>query len=79
MGRINTRGSQSSILRPVLLNIYLNDLFYFSESKEVCNFADDTTFYAGDKDLNSLIKRLEHDIQPYKTKSRKVLSFSFWT
>ena len=28
---------------------------------QVCNFADDTTFYVCDKDLNVLIKRLEHD------------------
>ena len=27
----------------------------------MCNFADDTTFYACDKDLCSLINRLEHD------------------
>ena len=70
---------QGSILGPVLFNIYLSDLFYLSECTEVCNFADDTTFYACDKDLSSLIYRLEHDIQPYETKSRKVLYFSFWT
>ena len=28
---------------------------------QVCNFADDTTFYVCDKGLNTLIKRLEHD------------------
>ena len=28
---------------------------------QVCNFADDTTFYVSDKDLNTLIIRLEHD------------------
>ena len=27
----------------------------------VCNFADDTTFYVCDKDLNTLINRLEHE------------------
>ena len=45
----------------LLFNIYLNDLFYLAESTNVCNFADDTTFYACDKDLNSVINRLEHD------------------
>ena len=40
---------------------YLNDLFLLVESTEVCNFADDTTFFACEKGLNSLIKRLEHD------------------
>ena len=36
-------------------------MFYLTESIEVCNFADDTTFFVYDKDLNSLIKRLKHD------------------
>ena len=30
----------------------------------VCNFADGTTFYVCDKDLNTLINRLEHDTAP---------------
>ena len=34
---------------------------YFSfDYTKVCNFADDTTFFACDKDLGSLINRLEH-------------------
>ena len=46
---------------PLLFNIYLNDLFYLTEFTEVCNFADDTTFFACDNDLKILISRLEHD------------------
>ena len=45
----------------VCLIIYLNELFFLIESTEVWNFADNTTFYACDKDLNHLINRLEHD------------------
>ena len=36
-------------------------MLYLTESTEVCNFVDDTTFFACDEHLNSLIKRLGHD------------------
>ena len=37
-------------------------MIYFScLITEVCNFADDTTFFACDKDLGSPINRLQHD------------------
>ena len=52
---------QGSVLGPLLFNIYLNHLFHLSECTNVCNFADDTTFYACNKDLSSLINRFEHD------------------
>ena len=52
---------QGSVLGHILFNIYLNDLFYLTEMTQVCNFADDTTFYVCDKDLNTLINRIEHD------------------
>ena len=52
---------QGSVIGPLLFNIYLNDLFCLAESANVCNFADNTTFYACDNDLNSLINILEHD------------------
>ena len=46
---------QGSFLGPLLFNIYLYDLFYITESINVYNFTDHTTFYACDKDVNSLI------------------------
>ena len=49
------------IYQLLLFYICLNDLFFLSEFTSLCNFADDTTFYACDMDLNSLIKRLEHN------------------
>ena len=52
---------QGSVLGPILFNIYLKNLFYLTEMTQVCNFAEDTTFYVCDKDLNTLINRLDHD------------------
>ena len=52
---------QGSALGPILFNIYINNLFFLTENINVCNYADDTTFYACDSDFHNLISRLEHD------------------
>ena len=52
---------KGSVLGPLLFNIYLSDLFFLPAFTDLCNFVDGTTFYACDRDLHSLIKRLEHD------------------
>ena len=55
------RGPQGSVLGPIFFNIYLNNLFYLTHSTDICNFADDTTFFVCDLDLKSLLLNLEHD------------------
>ena len=52
MVRAVTRRPSGSVIGPILFNIYLNDLFYLTEMTQVCNFTDDTTFYACDVDRN---------------------------
>ena len=49
---------QGSILGPLIFNLYINDLF-FTISTDICNFADDTTPYTIDMNLESLMARLE--------------------
>ena len=52
---------QVSVLGPLLFNIYINDLFFLTESTNLFNYADDTRFHACDMDLENLVRRLEHD------------------
>lgn len=52
---------QGSVLGPILFNIFLNDLLWFITEGEVCNYADDTTLYNSNKDLNILHNNIELD------------------
>ena len=49
---------QGPILGPILFNIYVNHLLYFFYCN-ICNFADDTTPYVCDKNLNFVMQQLE--------------------
>ena len=52
---------QGSILSPLLFNIYINDLFFIINETKICNYADDTTLFDCNKNLNDLMINLEHD------------------
>ena len=47
--QIITGVPQSSILGPLLFNIFINDIFLFAVKASLCNYADDNTLYAFDK------------------------------
>ena len=53
---------QGSVLGPLFFNIFVNDFIFAMKSSHVCNFADDNTVYACDKDVESVAMRLEDDI-----------------
>ena len=52
---------QSSVLGPLLFNIYMNHLLYMNELTDARNFPDETTFHKCDSSLEDLVNRLEHD------------------
>ena len=49
---------KGSVLDPVLFDIYLNDLFFILSSVNVCNFADDTTSFVCDLNLEVVLAQL---------------------
>ena len=50
---------QGSILGPLLFNIYLCDLFMFTDNIDIASYADDTTPYVSGVTLDSTVKSLE--------------------
>ena len=52
---------QGSILGPILFNLFINDLMFFIQETEVCNFADDTTIYSCSSNYEEATQKLSAD------------------
>ena len=53
---------QGSILRPLLFNIFMNDLMYAIKDCRLIGYADDTKIYASHKDPQVVENRLNRDL-----------------
>ena len=51
---------QGSILGPLLFNVFICDMFYFLEDFDIANYADDSTPYNADKNIEFVVNNLEH-------------------
>ena len=58
--------------RPILFNLFINDLLFLIKDSELANFADDSTMYDCSKDLTELLeilrKECETAVNCFKTK-----------
>ena len=51
---------QVSVLGPLLFNICICDMLYFLEDFDIANYADDSTPYTADKNIEFVVNNLEH-------------------
>jgi hypothetical protein len=58
----STRRTSGINLRPVLFNIFINDIFHFIPDSSLYNYADDNTLLYSGYDLDKIINTLENAV-----------------
>ena len=61
--KIKTGVPQGSILGPLFFNIFINDIFLFLETSNLCNYADDNTLYSCEKNFDIVNEKLKTDFK----------------
>ena len=56
---------QSSILSPLLFNIFINDIFFVVVKSDIRNFADDNTLYSHGSNLSLILINLEQNMRNF--------------
>ena len=52
---------QGSILGHLLFNIFINDMFYFIKDTNIANYADNSTLYTVEGNIDDLLNTLENE------------------